>query len=161
VQQENVKVTTHVHSLAQMEAEEHRKVAAIPEASTPSRKSKRRAQTMDEHSLDRAERIKAARNLDSNTVKGNNNKTKSSLIHLSNECVTKNLQSIGISLGTCCDQINLSVQRIKEVEAEHALEAKNKDIISEVFDKEEKEELENEEIDKLILNSLCFEIVDE
>jgi hypothetical protein len=30
-----------------------------------------------------------------------------------------------------------------------------------VFDKEEKEELENEEIDKLILNSLCFEIVDE
>jgi hypothetical protein len=34
-------------------------------------------------------------------------------------------------------------------------------MISEVFDKEEKEELENEEVDKLILNSLCCEIMDE
>jgi hypothetical protein len=39
--------------------------------------------------------------------------------------------------------------------------AKSNDIISEVFDKEEKEELENEEVDKLILSSLCVEIMDE
>jgi hypothetical protein len=110
VQQENVKVTTPVHSPAQMEAKEYLEVAVIPEASTPSRKSKRRAKTADEHSLDRAERIKAAWNLNFNSAKGNSNKTESSLIHLSNECVTKNLQSIGISLGTCCEQINLSVQ---------------------------------------------------
>jgi hypothetical protein len=30
-----------------------------------------------------------------------------------------------------------------------------------IFDLEEKEELENEEVDKLILNSLCSEIMDE
>jgi hypothetical protein len=30
-----------------------------------------------------------------------------------------------------------------------------------VFDKEEKEELDNEEVDKLILNYLCSEIMDE
>jgi hypothetical protein len=30
-----------------------------------------------------------------------------------------------------------------------------------IFDVEEKEEIENEEVDKLILNSLCSEIMDE
>jgi hypothetical protein len=34
-------------------------------------------------------------------------------------------------------------------------------MISEVFDKEEKEEAVNEEVDMLILNSLCSEIMDE
>jgi hypothetical protein len=37
----------------------------------------------------------------------------------------------------------------------------SRDRISEIFDKEEKEEMENEEVDKLILNSLCCEIMDE
>jgi hypothetical protein len=32
-------------------------------------------------------------------------------------------------------------------------------MISEVFDKEEKEEAVNEEVDKLILNSLCSKIM--
>jgi hypothetical protein len=36
----------------------------------------------------------------------------------------------------------------------------NGDKISEIFDTEEKEQLENEEVDKLILNSLCCEIID-
>jgi hypothetical protein len=43
-----------------------RELAAIPEASTPSRKSKRRATSVEEHLLNRAERMKAARNLDFN-----------------------------------------------------------------------------------------------
>jgi hypothetical protein len=55
----------------------------------------------------------------------NNNKTDSSFIPLSNYFVTKNLQSIGILLGNYSDQINLSVERIKEVEAKRAVEAKN------------------------------------
>jgi hypothetical protein len=37
-----------------------RELAAIPEAETPSRKSKRRASTDDEHSLEQAGRIKTA-----------------------------------------------------------------------------------------------------
>jgi hypothetical protein len=37
----------------------------------------------------------------------------------------------------------------------------NRDRISGIFYKEEKEELKNKEVDKLILNSLCCEIMDE
>jgi hypothetical protein len=103
------------------------------QTSTPSRKSKRRAQSADEHSLDRAEWIKAARNLNFNPVKGNSNTIDSLFVHLSNDFVTKNLQSIGISLGNSSDQITLLVERIKEVEAEHSSVAKTNDIISEVF----------------------------
>jgi hypothetical protein len=33
--------------------------------------------------------------------------------------------------------------------------------VEDIFDVEEKEEMENEEVDKLILNSLCSEIMDE
>jgi hypothetical protein len=84
-----------------------RDFAAILEASTPSRKSKRRAQSADEHSLDWSEWIKAARNLDFNSMKGNSSTTESLFIHLSNDYVTKNLQSIGISLGNSYDQITL------------------------------------------------------
>jgi hypothetical protein len=35
------------------------------------------------------------------------------------------------------------------------------DKIDNIFDMEEKEEIENEEVDKLILNSLCGEIMEE
>jgi Xaa-Pro aminopeptidase len=48
-------------------------LAAIPKASTPSRKrSKRRAGSADEHSLDRVERMKATKNLDAPPKQGNN-----------------------------------------------------------------------------------------
>jgi hypothetical protein len=39
-------------------------MAAISEIETPGRRSKRRAVSVDESSLERAERMKAARNLD-------------------------------------------------------------------------------------------------
>jgi hypothetical protein len=47
-------------------------LTAIPEAFTPLRSSKRRAVTADQHSLERAERLKAARNLDYTPKLGNN-----------------------------------------------------------------------------------------
>jgi hypothetical protein len=46
-------------------------LAAIPEVATPGRRSKRRAKTAVEVSLDRAERLKAAHNLDFTSGKGN------------------------------------------------------------------------------------------
>jgi hypothetical protein len=61
-------------------------------------------------------------------------------------------------LGNSVDSINSSVTH---VELERLQCVAGNDKISEVFDKEEKEEMENEEIDKLILNSLCSEIMDE
>jgi hypothetical protein len=81
---------TSVHGPANTVHEVQRDFAAILEASTPSRKSKRRAQSADEHSLDRAE-----------------------FVHLSNDFVTKNLQSIGILLGNSSDQITLSVNGLR------------------------------------------------
>jgi hypothetical protein len=50
--------------LASLEAAQLRELAAISEAETPPHKSKRRAHSGDGHSLDKATRIKAARNLD-------------------------------------------------------------------------------------------------
>jgi hypothetical protein len=45
---------TPVHDPTNKRAVVQREIAAIPEASTRSRKSKRKAQSVDEHSLDRA-----------------------------------------------------------------------------------------------------------
>jgi hypothetical protein len=155
VQQENLEGDTPVHDPATKESEVQREIAVILKASTPSRKSKRKAQSADEHSLDRAEQIKAVRNLDFNSEKGNSSTTETLFVHFSNDNVIGNLQSVGISLGNNSEQISLSIERIKEVETERTTLARSNDIISEVFDKEEKEELENEEVDKLILSSLC------
>jgi hypothetical protein len=44
---------------------------------------------------------------------------------------------------------------------QRAMPLSNEDKISSVFDKEDKEKLEAEEVNKLILNSLCSEIMDE
>jgi hypothetical protein len=63
VQHENFDVETPIYDPTKTKVVVQRDKAAILEASTPSRKSKRRAQSTDEHSLDRAEWIKAAHNL--------------------------------------------------------------------------------------------------
>jgi hypothetical protein len=56
-------------------------LAAIPEAETPSCKSKRRLETVDENSLDRVEWIKVVGNLDFTLEKGNSNKSTVSFVH--------------------------------------------------------------------------------
>jgi hypothetical protein len=53
-----------VQEPANQMGELQQELAAIPEANTPSCKSKRRAASVDEHSLDHTEQIKAACNLD-------------------------------------------------------------------------------------------------
>jgi hypothetical protein len=59
------------------------------------------------------------------------------------------------------ESISNSVACVREAEIKRLDTISNEDKISSVFDKEEKEELEAEEVDKLILNSLCSEIMDE
>jgi hypothetical protein len=152
---------TTVQPMTKQWAQMKKDLVAIPEAETPSCKSKRRSKIVDENSLDRAEWIKAAWNLDFTSKKGNNSKSNVSFVHLSNENVIDKLQGVSISLVNSSDQIISSITQIKEAEIERMLDSTSKDMISEVFDKEEKEELENEEVDKLVLNSLCCEIMDE
>jgi hypothetical protein len=130
-------------------------MASILESETPGRRSKRRAETVDESSLERAERMKAAHNLD---FKGNKEQSQSSLLILSNDVVMSNLGAVGFSLGQDQSSIASSVSNLRQVEIDRVL---CKPKIDKIFDVEEKEEIENEEVDKLILNSLCSEIMEE
>jgi hypothetical protein len=132
-----------------------------PEVESPSRKSKRRAQSSDEHYLDRATRIKATHNLDFLKEKGNSPKSLAFFIHYLDEQVVGNLSVVGVSLGSSDNIVSSLVSHIKEIELGRLEGAANRDKISEFFDKEEKKEMENEEVDKLITNSLCCEIMDE
>jgi hypothetical protein len=116
VQQEGVVGVTPVYDPTKKKVVVQREIVVIPEASTLSRKSKRRALSADEHSLDHAERMKAVRNLDFTSQKGNSSITQTSFVQFSNSYVIENLQSIGISLGDSADQISLAVEQIKEVE---------------------------------------------
>jgi hypothetical protein len=136
-------------------------LAVVPEATTPPRTSKRRADTIAEPSLERAERLKAARNLDATTKKGNDITSHISFLQFSDDLVVDNLSAVGISLGDNVESIACSVDCVKEVELNRLHTTVDEDIISYVFDKEEKEQCEAKEVDKLILNSLCTDIMDE
>jgi hypothetical protein len=71
--------------------------------------------------------------------KGNSSKSIVSFVHLSNENVIDKLKGVGISLGTSTDQIISSVTQIKDGEIERILDSSSsKDMIREVFDKEER-----------------------
>jgi hypothetical protein len=82
-------------------------LAAIPGAVTPLRSRKRRAVTADQHSQERAERLKAARNLDYVLELGNNSTSHPSFLKFSNELVVGNLNVVGISLGETIESVKL------------------------------------------------------
>jgi hypothetical protein len=135
-------------------AKAHRELEAIYEVGTPSRRSKRRVDTADEPFLEQAERIKATRNLDFNPKKGTTNTSHAFFLQFSNEHVGDNLSAVGISLGSNMESVAISVACVREAEIKTLDTISKEDKISLIFDKEEKEELEAEEVDKLILNSL-------
>jgi hypothetical protein len=133
-------------------------IAALTEIETPGCRSKWRAESVDESMLERAEQMKAARNLD---FKGNHDQMQPSLLLLSNDEVVNNLGAVGISLGHDEASIDSSLSLFRQVELGRAMCQPKTNKVEEIFHEEEKEELENEEVDKLILNSLCSEIMDE
>jgi hypothetical protein len=100
-------------------------------------------------------------NLDFKKDNGNSNTSHASFIHFSDEHVVGNLSAVGVSLGTKDNLISSSISHIKEMETGRLEGAVLRDMVSDIFDEEEKEELENEEVDKIILNSLCCEIMDD
>jgi hypothetical protein len=132
-------------------------LATIPETKSPGR-SKRRADTMDESSLERVERIKAAHNLD---FKGKPDSTQLSFLQFSKDDVISNLDAVGINLGHDYTTIDSSISNLRHVKLDRLVCKPKVDLIEDIFDEEEKEEMGNEEVDKLILNSLCSEIMDE
>jgi hypothetical protein len=72
-----------------------------------------------------------------------------------------NLGVVGISLGQDQSSIASSLSNLRQVEIDRVLCKPKIDKIDNIFDVEEKEEIENEEVYKLILNSLCSEIMEE
>jgi hypothetical protein len=82
-------------------------------------------------------------------------------IFLSNNEVVNNSEAVGISLGHDEASIDLSLSLFRQVELDRVVCQPNVNKVEEIFFEEEKEELENEEVDKLILNSLCSDIMDE
>jgi hypothetical protein len=136
-------------------------LAAIPEASPPSRRSKRRVDNADQANLEWAEKLKAAHNLDASYDQGTTDSNANSILHLSKEHIIDNLESIGINLGNDALEVGKSVETIKSRESITLVDHDSKDVISKLFDQEEKEVMEEEEVDKLVLNALCCEIIDE
>jgi hypothetical protein len=108
--------------------------------------------------MEQVERIKAARNLD---FDGNTNHSQPSSLLFSDANVLNNLGVVGISLENDKSAISSSLLRLRNSEMDRISCQPNMNKVDCIFDLEEKEELENEEVDKLILNSLCSEIMDE
>lgn len=136
-------------------------LAAIPEVqlgASATRSSKRRAMTADEDSLSRAARLKAGRNLQEQFVKG----TKpDSFLYLNDEVIASGLNNLGVTLGLDSTSVSESIAYIKKIEQNRLLEDNQQDLKSRVFAQEEKEIAEEEEIDRVILNNLCSDIMDE
>jgi hypothetical protein len=106
-------------------------------------------------------RIKAACNLDSTPKSSNSQTSHNSFLHFLNNQIVENLNAMGISLGSNCESISASFNCVKEIELDRLQQVLEEDKINSVFDNEEKEEREKEDVDKLILSSLCNEIVEE
>jgi hypothetical protein len=123
-------------------------LAVIPEASTPSHRSKRRASTTDQFSLKQEERIKATRNLDSTPKLDNRQTSHKSFLHFLNDQIVESLNVMGISLGNNSDSISASITCVKEIELDRLQQVLEAHKINSVFDAEEKEVREREEVDK-------------
>jgi hypothetical protein len=133
-------------------------MAAIPKSVTPGKRSKHRADSVDESSLEHAEWMKTARNLD---FKGNKHLAHPSFLPLSNDLVMSNLDVVGITLGLDKASIESSLANLRQAESDRVQCKPKINTLDSLLELEEKEEIENEEVDKLILNSLCSEIMDE
>lgn len=135
-------------------------MAAIPEAATGSsvsRRSKRRADTADEDTETRAERLQACRNLEMEFVEGNQPE---SFLHFSDSNFISYLHIVGISLGVDDNSTKESISLVKNVEKDRLENRVNQDLKSTAIDLDEKELEDIETIDRLMLNQLCGEITE-
>jgi len=159
LQQEVEEVSSDVESKTQAGGEHVQaraaELAAIAEASpSPSRRGKRRAALNDEHSLERAERLKAIRN-------EGDVSSDASLIHLPVSTFTNNLGVIGICLGSDNVSISNTVHSIKEAEFERSKLMSVVDVKNVFLENQEKEIAEEEHLDNFILTHLCEDIMEE
>jgi hypothetical protein len=132
-------------------------LAAIPEASpeqSVARRSKRRVGEADEEVGAAAERRKAFRN-EGNLVESNPSFSAQDSMFISN------LNTIGISLGIDDATVSESMFKIRENALGRSQEGEVASLKDMVLEKEDKELLEEEELEKLFLKNICSDIMDE
>jgi hypothetical protein len=105
-------------------------LAAIPEASPPSHRSKRRAENADQTNLKWVEKMKAGHNLDASFDQGNTDSAATSFLHFYKEHVVDNLELIGITLGKGESEVCKAIERIKCHENDRRVEKVNIDEVS-------------------------------
>jgi hypothetical protein len=129
----------------------------IPEASlakSGSRWSKHRAGDTDEDSLNRATKLKAQRN-EGDII------PETLCFNFDDSLIQSNLDVVGISLGVDKDSVNKSIKTLKEVVVSSTTKELCDDHKTFALDEEEKNLEQEEELDKLILNHLCSDIMEE
>jgi len=127
-------------------------------AVSPVRASKRNVSTSDQDSLEKAMKLKARKNLNASSVKGNETLPHSFDI-LDDSMLLHTTSSLGISLGSNEQEVSLSLKSLRDIEfarmsANNSLEEKSKamlDDTSTVCSLEENMDLE-------ALNLICVEI---
>jgi len=127
-------------------------------AVSPVRASKRNVSTLDQDSLEKAMKLKARKNLNASSVKGNETLPHSFDI-LDDSMLLHTTSSLGISLGSNEQEVSLSLKSLRDIEfarmsANNSLEEKSKamlDDTSTVCSLEENMDLE-------ALNLICVEI---
>jgi hypothetical protein len=92
-----------------------KQLVAIPEAEKTPRSNKRRAASVDQDCAKRARKLKAACNLDSSCIEGNQT-TESSFLNFSNDHILLNMAAIAISLGNDSDKDNQMIEALKSIE---------------------------------------------
>jgi Na+/phosphate symporter len=136
-------------------------LAAVPEVIlSPSKKSKRRGSDIIQHALERAEKIKADRNLENQKAKGNLHNNVS-FLHFSNDDISASLQNLGIFAANKDVSLDDAINDIRSVEHErlrdHVSLNDNNDS-SLIFDNDF---VEDQLEDIFLLHQLCSEIMDE
>lgn len=134
-------------------------LAAIPEiVQSPAAERKRRSNTSDEHALIRAERLKAERNGGTNNLPDTPNLD--CIFNIPVSCAVLNLSNIGVELGVNDREMADSVLLLDKVQKSR-LVANNGVSMADVLDSESEDSSEENDIDKMILNNLCGEIMEE
>jgi hypothetical protein len=136
-------------------------LAAVPESLLGNAVSKRskRANLSTGDSIERATKLKAARNLDKSFTEGTQHVAPSCF--LPSEKILSNLRHIGFKFSDCSSDLQKFVDFLSNSVNSCALVPSNTNVIDRAIAKEEKEFYEEKELEKLMLSSLCSDILEE
>jgi hypothetical protein len=137
-------------------------LAAVPESllgNAVSKRSKRRANLSTGDSIEQTTKLKAARNLDKSFTEDTQHVAPSCF--LPSEKILSNLRDIGFKFSDCSSDLQKFVDFLSNSVNSCALVSSDTNVIDRAIAKEEKEFYEEKELEKLMLSSLCSDILEE